>query len=275
MNVTKAVIPAAGLGTRMSPLTRAVPKELLPVGNLPMIHYAIFDAIAAGLKEIYVVINKERKAGIEEFYSGAEWRNLWPKTHSENLTEKGDLVFLNQEQPNGIFAAVEKASPNISDEPFFLIMPDNVYFGKRLLSAQLKNCFEEYNQNTVGLIEVRQRDSSTFGNAGEVQVKQLQEEIYSIVEMQDKGKGAFQVGETGKAIRTCGWYIFKPEFFVEAEQIAKSALQIQDEVPIVQRLIKSKRMLGVLVEGRIFDCGNWDGYWAANRYWMRDKEECN
>lgn len=264
--IARAVIPAAGQGTRMQPLSCAVPKELLPVGDVPMIHYAVCEAIAAGVREIYVVINRRQKQPIEDFYRRSDWRTgEW-----SGLTgaDECDLLFLDQPNPLGIVDAVDKAKEYLADEPFFLLMPDDVFYAEIPACVQLRDAFLQQPRNLLGLTRVTRETAGTFSDSGGVELKPLEDRVFLVTALLDKSQATLELGTTDQALRVCGRYILTHEFFDEAANIAPDELARKDEIPVLRRLSAKERILGLALDGERFDCGNWQGYWAANRAWM-------
>lgn len=278
MKVRKAVIPAAGLGTRMLPLTRCLPKELLPVGKLPMMQYAIEEAAATGVEELYIIINKERKKLTEDYFSNGNWHlsNFYDsKQNDGNHVSCCQLIFLDQEESRGVADAIQISKKYIGTDPFFVLMPDNVFFGSEPSIAQLLRCFAEYNKNILGLIEVKKEEADFYGNSGKVELRPLNHNVYSIDHLGDKAPLARHFGEEARIIRCCGRYILRPEFFYEAEERKRDMSTELDDVPILQKLIKKNSVLGVILQGKLFDCGHWEGYWAANQYWNDSRRKWN
>lgn len=270
--VRKALIPAAGLGTRMQPATLAVPKELLPVGKLPMIHYAVCEALSAGVEEIFIVINHERKKGIQDFYYGLDRENdaCFPGVQQCEQRRTFTIHFLEQPFPLGIVDAIVRSKRHLEDERFFLLMPDNVFWGARTSCQQIMAAGRD-GHAILGLIEVTKENAQMFGNSGRVQLKALGGRKHEVIGLADKSAGAFLLDGAVKVVRMCGRYLLGPEFFEEADAIVASELANKDEVPILKRLIERKHVLGVELDGVLFDCGNWRGYRAANEFFWQNE----
>lgn len=265
--ITKAVIPAAGQGTRMQPLSCAVPKELLPVGDAPMIHYAVCEAIAAGVREIYIVINRRQKQPIEDFYRRSDWRTgEWSGLAG---ADECDLIFLDQPNPLGIVDAVDKAKDLLANEPFFLLMPDDVFYAKIPACIQLRDAFAIHSRNLLGLTRISRETAGTFSDSGGVELKPVEGKVFLVTGLLDKSQATLELGTADQALRVCGRYILTREFFDEAAKIAPDELARKDEIPVLRKLLAQERVLGLVFDGERFDCGNWPGYWAANRAWMR------
>lgn len=263
-SVKKAVIPAAGLGTRMHPLTVAVPKELLPVGNQPMIQHSVHEAIAAGVEDVFVISNKSRKATIEAFYAMGDRKRRGARIH-----------FIDQPQPHGIVDAVMHAQPFLDQQPFFLLLPDNVFWGEAASTQQMLARFQEYGQTVLGLIEVNHDTAPLFGNCGAVMLEAVKENVFMVNELKDKMSGRFELGDAATAYRACGRFILQSDFFEEAAKCEFEELQQNGEVPVIRRLIEKGKVKGVLLNGDLFDCGNLDGYWQANATWMKKEDKWN
>lgn len=269
--VTRAVIPAAGMGTRMLPLAAAIPKELLPVGKLPMIHYAVREAIAAGVKECCIIINKAEKRAIETYFESQN-----PKQEHE-LTgaaarQTCEFIFIDQPEPVGMGDAIMRSKQYVGAAPFFLLMPDNVFPDDFSVCQRLQEAHREYGQCILGLVEVTKETAPFFSNSGRVRLEPIEKHLYRIKKLLDKTKGIFETGKQERALRACGRALLTSEFFEIADRYDPEKLSVQDEVPILQEIARQDKLLGLKLRGKLFDCGNWPGYWAANRYWMQRKQ---
>jgi len=252
------------LGTRMRPLSYATPKELLPVGNRPMIDRAVDEGVRAGVEHIYIITNQQQKAAIETFYRFSDLNE-----HDQHSRDETKLHFIDQPQQDGIVDAINRARPFLESAPFFLLMPDNVFWGNEPSTQQLLQGLQEYEDTVLGLIEVNKETADFLGNCGKVTLTTLHENVFTVSELKDKKSGRFQLDGQDKAIRACGRFILQPDFFSEADEFDPQVLSQAGEVPIVQRLIQKGRVKGVLLQGHFFDCGNLDGYWKANEHWMK------
>lgn len=272
--ITKALIPAAGQGSRLQPLTCALPKELLPVGDWPMIHCSVCEAITAGVREIYVVINKRHKQALEDFYRRSDWRTgEWSRRggcHPE-LASECDLVFLDQPTPLGVVDAMDKARDYLGNEPFFLLMPDTVFFGATAACVQLRDAFERQPGNILGLGEITRDTAVAFSDSGGVALEPLAERWFRVTALLDKSRATLELKAAERVLRVCGRYILTQDFFAEAGNLAPEELTQMDEIPVLRRLLEQKKVCALRLDGALFDGGNWQGYWAANRAWMRRK----
>lgn len=259
----------------MLPLTKAVPKELLPVGNKPMIQYAVAEAVAAGVEELIIVVNPKKKASFEAYFTGQD--NQIKGGDEQGLRELQKLVngcrisLVEQSMPHGLLDAIRRAESLLHDEPFLLLQPDNVYFGRNLPSFQLINCFEEYSENVMALFRVAANEARYFGNCGQVRCEPISDRVNQITWLQDKGMGSFATRGAEAVLRVCGRYLLTRDFFRAAGEVSVPADQELDDVPVLQKLIQKNKMLGVCLTGKLFDCGHWEGYWAANKYWVEHR----
>ncbi len=238
--IVRAVIPAAGQGTRLHPLTCAVPKELLPVGDAPMIHYAVCEAMAAGVRDIYIVINRRHKQALENFYLRSDWRDgEWSSLpgYCPELADQCNLVFLDQPEPLGIVDAMDKARSYLAEEPFFLLMPDDVFSGQTSTCIQLRDAFGRHPRNILGLTQITRQTAQTFSDSGGVELTPLEDKVFLVTGLRDKSQATLELGITDQTLRICGRYILTPEFFHEAGGISPQELARKDEIPVLRRLL--------------------------------------
>lgn len=239
----------------MYPLARAIPKEFLPVGPKPMLQFAIEEADAADVDEIILVVNETKERLIRTYFSNGDF----------GYADK--FVFVEQEEPRGLADAILQTRGYLKSEPFLLLLPDNVFWGSSPSAVQLVTCFKEYSQNVIGLIEITENEAPLFGNCGKVELQRLKNDVFEIIKLADKEPGSFSLDGARRGFRTCARYILGPEFLSEADRMMRSDHGEFDDVPILQTLIQKSTMLGLRLDGKLFDCGRWEGYWAANRYY--------
>lgn len=267
-----AVIPAAGLGTRMLPITKSVPKEMLPVGTKPMIQYSVEEAIKAGIKRICLIIN-ERKEIIRDYFLGKSTEKLKGRSEIEaldNLSKSAELTFIYQHEPKGVADAIYKAKEFVGEDPFALLLPDNVFFSSTPAIAQLFPIFDEYKMDVTACIKITQTNASLFGNCGRIDYELMREGLFKITGLDDKKKGLFSLGKSDSAVREVPRRIFTPHVFDYIERLKKGIHGEFDDVPLFQYMVRKGEILGVLLDGEAFDLGNPNGYRAANSYLGQD-----
>ncbi len=268
MKVKKAVIPAAGLGTRLLPVTKSVPKEMFPIRTNPMIQFSVEEAVECGIDVICIVINK-RKEVIREYFTSWDERKFasGKEKRLEKLrktVESCKINFLYQEEPLGCGDAILITRDFVGTEPFALLMPDNISFHKgRPPLSRIVEVFEKHKKDTIGLIEIKEQEAKTFGNVGRIDYER-KNDIYLIKRIYSKGEGYFRLKGKGSVIRTVGKAVVLPHFFYYIERVKESIEGGElDDVPAWQLLVKEKEVLGVLLKERIFDVGNPMGYVSA------------
>ena len=267
-HVTRAVIPAAGLGIRLRPLTSCAPKELLPVGEKPLIQHTLEMYMAAGISEFCIITSPE-KPQLKDFITG----NWTPPTlpfekdaRFYKQLKRCRIVFLTQSHPTGVADAVGLAKDFVGDEPFACIMPDCLLFSDRPHAQQLLQIFEMYQKNVIGTVLLKGADIKCFGNVGLLQTQRLNGECFIITSLSDK-KPEGLTARPGETIhKGFGGGIYLPEYFDLIEIVRPLAKGEVDDVPIHQILIKQGKLLGVLLEGSAFDAGHPFGLRAAAFY---------
>lgn len=271
----KAVIPAAGMGTRMQPATLAVPKELLPVGREPMLLRALREVSEAGIVHVAIIINQKDDL-TERFLSSvslpAEF--IWESAKEvKRLLMELDITLIVQPIPRGLGEALGRARYFVGDEPFAVLLPDNVFFGERGPLSQLIPVFQSYGQHVTGLIRVSAEDAPSFGNCGAVRVEVLGNDEYRVLQIGDKQPGYFSLEAGRTAIRWYARHIFMPSFFDYLDRYGVETDDEIDDVPVLKALAAEEGIIGKLLEGRGFDVGNERGMISAQRFLWEEVRE--
>ena len=268
-HITKAVIPAAGLGTRLKPLTAHIAKELLPVGGKPMIQYALEMYIASGISE-FCIITSPQKPFLKDFITGNWISGTFPFHWDPALYRKLKAcrtVFLAQDKPRGVADAVALARDFVGDEPFACIMPDCLLFSKRPLAEQLIGAFQRCRTNVIGTIFIKGNDVQRFGNVGLLEADTHYDGYFAITSLSDKKRETPLSVKPGSTVhKGFGGGIYLPEYFDLVEEIRSRMKGEVDDVPIHQIFIEKGKLAGVLLEGAAFDAGNPLGFRAAVHY---------
>jgi len=271
-----ALIPAAGRGTRFYPLSRTVPKEMLPIGGLPMIHYAVEEAAAAGIEEIVVVIAPGKDIIRRYFTEPADPRGLPkgagaavdgidPEARLAALQQRVSFSFVVQDPPDGLGGAILQARSVVRQRPFALLLPDYVWWGANPIHA-LRTAFEAEPTHLQGLMTLEGRHAHLFGNNGGVELEPLNGERYRVRALQEKGEGSFPLDPGERTIKACPRHIYLPDVFARLERLGPDRFGEKDDVPLLQELVVDNRLDGVLCEGRGLDVGNIQGLLAGNRW---------
>jgi len=264
---------AGGFGTRLLPATKAVPKEMLPVGRAPAIQHVVAEAAAAGMKNILIVYSRGKEVIADHFDAAPELeQHLEEKGRSDLLTEvrrparMASLHFIRQPQPLGLAHAVAMARGFIGDEPFALLLPDELFFGSPPCIAQVVAAYERYGGTSIAYREVAAAEVDRYGiidpagpagNTGGSVVG-----IRGLVE-----KPAPEAAPSTMAI--VGRYVLTPSIFTAVDAITAQApgrggeFQLTDAL---QHLVEAgEPVYGVAVTGTRFDVGTFAGWLAANQ----------
>lgn len=263
--IRKAIIPAAGYGLRLLPITKAVPKELLLVGGKPMIQYAWEEALACGLKELGIIIHPE-KEGIKKFFLGDErlekllkkkgWEDLYFEMLA--LPRRAKITFIYQSERRGLGHALLSAQDFVAEEPFALLNPDNIYVGPKPCLSLLLEAWEELKTSIVLLGRIKREETDKVGIA-EVEPRGGKR-LYLIKDLEEKpgpqrAKSCF--GVWGRAI-------LEPEIMAYLGQTLpdrSGEIQLTDALRV---WTKERLLYGFLCPFKRFDAGVWPGFFQAN-----------
>ncbi|MEZ5341900.1 MAG: UTP--glucose-1-phosphate uridylyltransferase GalU [Acidimicrobiales bacterium] len=257
----KAVIPAAGLGTRFLPFSKAVPKEMLPIVDRPVIQYVIQEALDSGIDDILIITSRHKKVMEDHFDRHTELEQLLEgkgKTaEAEELRELSTMAnihFVRQGEALGLGHAIGVARHHIGNEPFVVLLGDDI-MSSSVLQGMVR-AYEQHHCSVVGLMEVSKDDISSYGCAGASEIGPNLVEVSELVE-----KPAVEDAPSNLAIM--GRYLFTPEIFDEIDNTPPGVggeIQITDAMT---RLMAHQRMLGVtFTEGR-YDTGKKIDYLRA------------
>jgi UTP--glucose-1-phosphate uridylyltransferase len=266
--VRKGIIPAAGLGTRVRAIAGDLPKELLTVAAKPLIVHAIEGLAASGIRQIGVVISPAKES-IRQFLLGEPPEFLAPQldAHLRVLLRACEFSFFVQPSPLGIADAVSLCRDFVDDEPFALVMPDNILLDGLPVVSQMIPFFSREPRDMLGALRLEAEQASRFGNVGILETEAISDEskkIVSVRRFSDKISSSLHIPAGESVLKNFGGSIFLPHFFDYIEKLRPHIEGELDDVPVVQAIIKEKGLLAVALEGNGFDVGNPAGYWAAN-----------
>jgi len=264
--VRKAVFPVAGLGTRTLPATKAMPKEMLTVVDKPLIQYAVEEAKAAGIEEFYFVTGRAKSAIEDHFDLSFELEaTLHNRGRSELLDElhawlpaAGDIAYTRQQSPLGLGHAVWCARHLVGDEPFAVLLVDDLMVGDPPCLAQMIAAYQETGGNMVAVVEVAREDTRRYGVLDVVGDDGTLVRAKGVVEKPDPAAAP-------STLTIIGRYIIQPEIFghlANVEPGAGNEIQLTDGLA---RLIAAGQPFhGLRATARRFDCGDKLGYLEAN-----------
>ncbi|MBQ7704972.1 MAG: UTP--glucose-1-phosphate uridylyltransferase GalU [Selenomonadaceae bacterium] len=264
MKVRKAVIPAAGLGTRFLPATKAQPKEMLPIVDKPTIQYIIEEAASAGVEDIIIVTGRSKRSIEDHFDRSIELEMELEKAGKaellemvKSISEIANIHFIRQKQPLGLGHAVLTASHFIGEEPFAVLLGDDVVVSQKPVLQQMVEVFNEYKTSILGVQEVSDEAISLYGA---VDGRQVDEDIYKVRDLIEKPKKE----NAPSNIAVLGRYILTPTIFSYLENQAPGVggeIQLTDAL---NRLSKDEAMYAYVFKGHRYDVGSKMGFLQAN-----------
>ncbi|MCY6483556.1 UTP--glucose-1-phosphate uridylyltransferase GalU [Clostridium aestuarii] len=273
MRVKKAIIPAAGLGTRFLPATKAQPKEMLPIVDKPTIQYIIEEAVQSGIEEILIITGRNKRAIEDHFDKSIELENqLEAKGKKELLNMVTDIsnmvniYYIRQKEPKGLGHAINCARTFVRDEPFAVMLGDDVVDSKVPCLKQLIECFNEYKTTILGVQEVPKNDVSKYGI---VKGMHIEEQVYKVKDLIEKPK----LEEAPSNIAILGRYIITPQIFnilSNTEPGKSGEIQLTDAL---KTLIKQEAMYAYKFNGRRYDVGDKLGFLEATVEFALKKQE--
>ena len=261
--VRKAVFPVAGLGTRFLPATKAMPKEMLTVVDKPLIQYAVEEALEAGIDQIIFVTGRGKSSLEDHFdisYELEDTMRARGKSLSliEGIRQKpGSPVYVRQQEPLGLGHAVWCAREIVGDEPFAVLLPDELMVGKPGFLAQMVAAYNEVGGNVIGALEVPESETDKHGIISPGARNGALTEVTALVEKPARGTAPSNLMIPGR-------YILQPEVMriLEAgEKGAGGEIQLTDAMA---RLIGEQPFHGFTFDGQRYDCGDKAGYIQAN-----------
>ncbi len=262
--IRKAVLPVAGLGTRVLPATKAIPKEMLPVVDRPAIEYVVEEAKQAGIEHIVFVTGRAKGAIEDHFDRAYELETtLREKNKAEvlaelerNLPKAGSISFVRQQAPLGLGHAIWCARDVIGDDPFAVLLPDVLVKGEPGCLAQMVEVFEQTGGNVIAVDEIPAQDVNKYGVIDPVS---QQGNLYEMRGMVEKP----EIGQAPSRLKITGRYILQPEIFklLENQETGNGGeIQLTDAMA---RLMTKQSFFALQYDGVDFDCGDKLGYLRA------------
>ena len=262
--IKKAVLPVAGFGTRFLPATKAIPKEMLPIIDKPLVQYAVEEAIAVGIEEIIFITSPlkfsiekhfEKSTTLEKILKNTSKTDLIDKLNP-NAFDKIKFTYINQEVQKGLGHAILLSEDVIKDEPFAILLPDDLFFSKVSCLSQLLNIYSKTGDSVLAVNKV---DSQNIHKYGVINPGNFNEDhivVNDIVE-----KPTYENAPSDIAV--CGRYILNCEIFKTLKEVnpdQSSEIQLTDAIKL---MLKTENVLACLYEGEKFDCGSKRGFVKA------------
>ncbi|MCU9813505.1 MULTISPECIES: UTP--glucose-1-phosphate uridylyltransferase GalU [Paraclostridium] len=261
--VKKAIIPAAGLGTRFLPATKSQPKEMLPIVDKPTLQYIIEEAINSGIEEILIITGRNKKSIEDHFDKSVELElELQQKGKTEMLEmvqEISNMVnihYIRQKEPKGLGHAIHCAKSFIGDEPFAVLLGDDIVDSDTPCLKQLIDAYDEYKTSILGVQEVAKEDTDKYGI---LDCKYIEDRVYKVKDMVEKPS----IEEAPSNIAILGRYIITPAIFEILENQAPGKggeIQLTDAL---KTLAQHEAIYAYNFEGRRYDVGDKLGFLEA------------
>ena len=276
--VRKAIIPAAGLGTRFLPATKAIAKEMLPIVDIPTIQYIIQEAVDSGIEEILIITNSNKHAMENHFDKNYELEERLKESGKleqvkmiQDIADMANIYYIRQKEPKGLGHAVLCAKSFIGDEPFAVLLGDDVVVNKEGKPA-LKQLIEQYEQTSasvVGVQTVAKKDVSKYGIVEPSKSHPAKGRLVKLTDMVEKPapeKAPSQMAVLGR-------YVLTPEIFELLETQGKGAggeIQLTDAI---KRLLDRQAVYAYDFEGKRYDVGDKFGFTKATIDFALDRED--
>lgn len=264
-SIRKAVFPVAGLGTRFLPATKASPKEMLPIVDKPLIQYGVEEAIEAGVRQMVFVTSSSKRAIEDHFDRNAELEHELEERGKTELLEmvhsivppEVSCIYIRQPQALGLGHAVLCAKPVIGDEPFAVILADDLIDGENTSClSQMVKLFSREQSSVVAVEKIPKEESYKYGI---IEPTNLYERVFDVRNIIEKPKPE----EAPSNLAVVGRYLLSAEIFDYLEHIPRGTggeIQLTDAI---EALLKNRRVLGYEFRGKRYDCGSKLGYLQA------------
>jgi len=270
--IRKCLFPAAGYGTRFLPATKAVPKEMLPILNKPLLQYGVEEALSAGITNMGIVTGRGKRAIEDHFDNSFELESQLLGTSKEHylneiieVIEKSTFTYVRQQKMLGLGDAVLTGEPLIGDEAFAVILADDLcdYDSDSVLSQMIK-IYNKYRCSIVAIEEIPANQSDKYGIIKGVEIEN---KTYDVTEMVEKPAPK----DAPSNLAIIGRYILTPDIFNELRNIKpdkNGEIQLTDAL---MNLAKNSRVIAYKFKGRRFDCGSLSGYLKANIFFAKKR----
>lgn len=257
MKITKAVIPAAGFGTRVLPATKNFPKEMFPIVDKPTIQYIVEEAVAAGITDILIITNRGKGLIEDHFDRSPELEQILEKGGKDEflkivkeISELANISFIRQKEMKGLGHAVLKAKSFVGNEPFAVLFGDGVIVSETPCIKQLIDCYGEFGKGVLGVKKVDEKDIHKYGS---LKVENLHDNVFKCTDMKEKPKTKEEVLSLYSILDRC---VLPPEIFEILERTEPGVggeIQLTDAM---REIAITKGMTAVDFEGKRYDMGN-------------------
>lgn len=254
MKIRKAVIPAAGWGTRFLPVTKALPKEMLPLVNKPLIQYIVEEAISSGMEQIIIVTSLGKSAIEDHFDRDLALEYILEQKGERGLLEEvrriadlANICYIRQKEQLGLGHAILSAEKLIGREPFAVFLPDDIFDAKVPLLKQMVEVYQRYQGSVLAVRRVAKEETRRYGI---IKPKQIEERVYQVLDVVEKPE------EAPSDLAILGRYILTPEIFEALETTPPGwggEIQLSDGLAL---MLQKQAVYGYEFEGEYYDAGN-------------------
>ena len=266
MNIKKAVIPAAGLGTRFLPLTKSMPKEMLPIIDTPAIHYVVKEAVEAGLDDIIIITGRGKRAVEDYFDESPEMEMHLKKNKKDDLlktikeiSSMANVHYIRQKEPKGLPDAILAAEKHIGNEPFAVLLGDDIIISDTPCTTQLIDVYSTYHSSVIAVQDVPREKINRYGAVKATKITPTTNELYLVEHIVEKPK----IEEAPSTLAAVGRYVFTPEVFDAIKRTqpgVNNELQIADSINL---LCEFQKVYACAFKGKRYDIGDKLGYIQA------------
>lgn len=249
----KAVIPAAGFGTRFLPATKAQPKEMLPVFDKPTIQYVIEEAVASGIDDILIVTGKNKRSIEDHFDKSFELEHTLEVSGKDkylkqirDITDLADICYIRQKEQKGLGDAIYCARKHVGDEPFAVMLGDTITKGNTPCTKQLIDIYNKYGASAISLEEVSMEKVERYGI---IKGEEIEKDVYKINQLVEKPP----MSEAPSNLAIMGRYVLTPDIF---DKINETEPGVGGEIQLTDALSKLDAIYGNTFEGKTYDIGN-------------------
>ena len=259
--IKKAVLPVAGLGTRFLPASKATPKEMLPIIDKPLVQYAVEEAASNGIEEIIFITSPKKLSIKKHFDINHELESILKDSKQEEILDKLNpeifkeikFHYVNQNEQNGLGHAVLQAEDIVGNDPFAVLLPDDLFFSKKSCLSQL---IDIYKQTRSSVIAVNKIDKVNIHKYGVIKPGEIKEKLIKVEDIVEKPSHE----EAPSDIAVCGRYIFNASIFkfLKSTNFDKfGEIQLTDAI---KKLLYEEEVFASIYEGEKFDCGSKQGF---------------
>jgi UTP--glucose-1-phosphate uridylyltransferase len=273
VEIKKAVIPVAGMGTRFLPATKSMPKEMLPIIDIPVIHYVVEEAIASGIDDIIFITGRSKRSIEDYFDDSPELENHLRQKNNEKLlkivqdiSSMVDIHYIRQKEPNGLGDAILTAKKHINDEPFAVLLGDDIIVNNKPCTKQLIDNFMKYGRSTIAVEEVPIEKTGSYGI---IKGQPVDDSLYILEDIIEKPSPQ----EAPSNIGAIGRYVFTPEILDCIKQTDRGVgneIQLTDGIRLLN---EEQKVYAYEFMGKRYDTGDKVEYVKAIIDFALNKEE--